>query len=342
VRERIRLLLYVWGVFVLSEVDVMDLIEWLVAQGAKVRKGGQEYCVNCPRCGDVKKHLYINPHLGVGHCFRCGYSGLIEEILVDGFGLSYREVRDLVGAYRRERGNVVVSEKKEERVGFQEGSVELQKVGKGVERLLLEWCEESGVRYEDLLEMGCRWWNGRLVIPCWKDRERKELWYWVARAVKDVEPRYVNCSAPKMGVVWGVDWYDVSDGYLYVCEGWKDGYKVRGVALLGKEITKEQVRLVSDLAKGKRVRVLLDRDAWKEGVMVGVRVGEVLGYEKVEVGFLVGLKDPGEGLSKEGVLENAMFVNLGEGVGKLMEVMRGLMLRRVGEGLRRLKGGGGV
>jgi len=73
-----------------------------------------------------------------------------------------------------------------------------------------------------------------------------------------------------------------------------------------------------------------------------MRVGEVLGYEKVEVGFLVGLKDPGEGLDKKDVLENAVFVSLREGVGKLMEVIRGLMLRRVGEGLRRLNGGGGV
>ena len=313
----------------------MDLIEWLLSQGAKVRKGGQDYCVNCPRCGDVKKHLYINPYLGVGHCFRCGYSGLIEEILIDGFGLSYREVRDLVGSFKRVKGSVVVSERKEEKVDFPEGSVALDKAGKGVEVLVREWCLRDGVVYEDLVEMGCRWWRGRVVIPCWRDRGRRELWYWVARAVKDVEPKYVNCSVPKRGVVWGVDWYEVDNGYLYVCEGWKDAYKVRGVALLGKEISDEQVGVVSELVGSDvKVRVLLDRDAWREGVEVGVRLGRVIGYERVEVGFLVGLKDPGEGRSKEHVLENAVFLSLRDGVGRVVEVMRGLMLKRVGERLR--------
>jgi hypothetical protein len=311
----------------------MDLIEWLLSQGAKVRKGGQEYCVNCPKCGDVKKHLYINPHLGVGHCFRCGYSGLVEEILVDGFGLSFREVRDMVWTYRRFRGDVV-GERKEDVVEFPEGSVELGRVGKGVEVMVRGWCEGNGVRYEDLVEMGCRWWSGRLVIPCWRDRGRRELWYWVARAVKDVEPKYLNCSAPRKGVVWGIDWYDVSDGYLYVCEGWKDAYRMRGVALLGKEVSDEQVEVILRLSEGKVVRVLLDSDAWRDCVVVGMKIGRLLGYDRVEVGFLRGLKDPGEGRDREEVLRLSEFLRLSDGVGRMIEVIRRFMVQRVEEGLK--------
>jgi len=318
----------------------MDLIEWLLSWGARVRRGGQEYCMNCPKCGDVKGHLYINPELGVGHCFRCGYSGKVEEILVDGFGLSFKDVRDLVRSYRRFTGNVVADKGKVERVEFPAGCVVLGKVGKGVEWLVREWCKESNVRYEDLVEMGCRWWNGRLVIPCWRDRGRKELWYWVARAVKDVEPKYLNCSVPKKGVVWGIDWYDVSDGYLYVCEGWKDAYKMRGVALLGKEVSDEQVEVIKRIGEGKVVRVLLDRDAWREGVVVGMRVGRVLGYDRVEVGFLDGLKDPGEGRDKEEVLSKSVFFGLSDGVSRLVEVVRELMIRKMGSGLGVLRGGG--
>lgn len=312
----------------------MDLIEWLLSQGAKVRKNGQEYCVNCPRCGDVKKHLYINPSLGVGHCFRCGFSGLIEEILVDGFGLSFREVRDLVGSYRRFRGNVVANKGKEERVEFPSESIALLKVGKGVEVLLREWCQCNGVRYEDLVEMGCRWWNGRLVIPCWRDRGRRELWYWIARAIKDVEPKYLNCSVSKRGVVWGMDWYDVSEGYLYVCEGWKDAYRMRGVALLGKDVSDEQIRVIDEIARGKVVRVLLDRDVWRDCVMVGMKIGRVVGYDRVEVGFLRGLKDPGEGRNKEEVLKVSEFLNLSGGVSRIIEVLRSFMLQRIEVGLR--------
>jgi hypothetical protein len=206
------------------------------------------------------------------------------------------------------------------------------KAGKGVERLLQEWCKESNVRYEDLVSMKCRWWEGRLVIPCWKDRGRRELWYWVARAVKDIEPKYINCAAPKSGVVWGIDWYDVSDGYLYVCEGWKDAYRMKGVALLGKEVSDSQVKVIAGLLGGRgKVRVLLDRDAWREGVIVGMRLGKVIGYDKVEVGLLVALKDPGEGQSKGEVLEGSVFLGLTQGVGRVIEVMKQLMLKQVME-----------
>jgi hypothetical protein len=307
----------------------VDLIEWLLSQGAKVRKGGQEYCVNCPKCNDVKGHLYINPSLGVGHCFRCGYSGKVEEILVDGFGLSFKDVRGLVRSYKRFMGNVVANKGKVERVEFPEGSVVLGKVGKGVEWLVREWCKESNVRYEDLVEMGCRWWGGRLVIPCWRDGSRRELWYWVARAVKDMEMKYMNCAVPKKGVVWGMDWYDVSDGYLYVCEGWKDGYRMRGVALLGKDVSDEQVRVIDEIARGKVVRVLLDRDAWRDCVVVGMRIGRVVGYDRVEVGFLRGLRDPGEGKDREEVLKVSEFLRLSDGVGRMIEVIRSFMFQRI-------------
>jgi hypothetical protein len=311
----------------------MDLIEWLLEQGAKVRKGGQEYCVNCPKCGDVKKHLYINPSLGVAHCFRCGYSGRIEEVLVEGFGLSFTEVRELLRFAKESSNRNGAGAVTEKRVEFPEGSIELMKAGKGVERLLQEWCKEVGVSYEDLVDMKCRWWEGRLVIPCWKDRGREELWYWVARAVKDMEPKYLNCPAPKEGVVWGIDWYDVNDdGYLYICEGWKDAYRMRGVALLGKEVSDSQVKVITGLVNGRiKLRVLLDRDAWREGVMVGMRLGGVIGYDKVEVGLLVLLKDPGEGRSKGEVLEGTLFLGLTQGIGRVIEVMNELMLHRVME-----------
>jgi hypothetical protein len=250
--------------------------------------------------------------------------------------LSFKEVRDLLWSFKEAKGRVLVLSKAVE-VSFPEGSIELGKVGKGVEYLIKEWCRESNVKYEDLVDMGCRWWNGRLVIPCWKDRDRKELWYWVARAVKDIVPKYVNCSAPKRGIVWGIDWYDVSDGYLYVCEGWKDAYRMKGIALLGKEVSEEQVEVVVELAKGNKVRVLLDSDAWREGVMVGIRIGKAVGYSKVEVGFLDGLKDPGEGRDKEDVLRNSVFLGLENGVGKVVEVVKGLMLRRVSNRLGRLR-----
>ncbi|MCI4409738.1 MAG: hypothetical protein JHC26_11655 [Thermofilum sp.] len=114
---------------------------------------------------------------------------------------------------------------------------------------------------------------------------------------------------------------------------------MRGIALLGKEASDKQVRVISGLVKGDiKVRVLLDRDAWQDGVMVGMKLCNVLSYNNVEVGFLVGLKDPGEGRDRRHVLENAVFLGLGDGIGRVVEVMKSLMLERLGKGLKRLRG----
>jgi hypothetical protein len=308
----------------------MDLVAWLVAQGAKVRKGGQEYCINCPRCGDIKKHLYVNPSKGVAHCFKCGFSGRVEEVLVSGFGLRWSEVRELVRSISFEKKFIESSNNVAE-VKFPDASVDLESVGAGVRRLIELWCEDNGVDFSDLVEMKCRWWEGRLVIPCWRDRERKELWYWVARAVLDkVEPRYINCAGSKSSVLWGLDWYDMSDGYLYVCEGWKDAYKMRGVAILGKSVTNGQVEVVCSIVRGRKVRVILDADAWNDCLAVGRRIGEVLGMGRVEVGFLVGFKDPGEGMGREEVLRHTKFVSLDMGLWEVFyEMKRAEDARRV-------------
>jgi len=308
----------------------MDLVSWLLSNGAVVRKGGKEYCVNCPRCGDVKKHLYVNPEKGVAHCFRCGYSGKIEEVLIDAFGLSLSDVRELLREVRVQKG-LEYTDLKE--INFPDGSLDFEKVGIGVRKLLEGWCKENNIKFEDLIRIKCRWWSGRLIVPCWKDKNRSKLWYWVARAIGDVEPKYLNCPASRTGVVWGIDWYDVSDGYLYVCEGWKDAYRMRGIALLGKEVSNEQIDVIRMLSEGRKVRVLLDSDAWREGIMVGVKIGREVGIGNVEVGFLFGLKDPGEGKEKEEVLKNTVFVNVGEGVGNLIELMSRLKMKLIEEKL---------
>jgi len=292
----------------------MDLISWLVSNGAKARKGGQEYCINCPRCGDVKKHLYVNPSKGVAHCFRCGFSGRVEEVLVGGFGLKWSEVRGLV---KNSSFDVKLMGKSDNTVAvmFPDDSVDLDDVGAGVRKVLELWCRENSVDFRDLLLMKCRWWNGRLVIPCWRDRRREKLLYWVARAVSGkIEPRYINCTGSKSDVLWGLDWYDVSDGYLYVCEGWKDAYRMGGVAVLGKNVTDGQVEVIRSIVNGGKVRVILDSDAWNDCLAVGKKIGEAVGMDRVEVGFLTGLKDPGEGRRKEDVLRHTKFVSLDNGL----------------------------
>lgn len=299
----------------------MDLIQWLLSRGAKIRKQGQEYCINCPRCGDVKNHLYVNPSMGTFHCFKCGFKGRIEELLLSE-GFTAQEIREMLG----DRFVLIRKPGRKEqkiKVEFPEDSIELLACGTGVSMLLHAWCKDNGVRFVDLGWMKCRWWNGRLVIPCWKDRERKELLYWIARAIFDIEPKYLNCAASRTGVVWGLDWYDVSDGVLYVCEGWKDAYRMKGIALLGKQMDVGQEKRIVSLAKKHNVviRVVLDADAWLDSIVIARRLRKH--WDKVQVGFLVGLKDPGEGCSKEDV-ERRLAVSGVDNVFSLLNLLQGL------------------
>ena len=296
-----------------------QIVEWLLGKGAVVRKGGEEYCVNCPRCGDVKKHLYVNPRKGVAHCFRCGWGGRLEEVLVEGFRLSWKEVSELLRGFEKEVEKEKVWEQKS--VDFPVDSLPLEMLGEKLKWRVMSWCNEERVKYEDLVAFGCRFWEYRLVIPCWKDKDRKELWYWVARNLVSTGPKYINFAGEKGSAVWGIDWYECSDGVLWVCEGWKDAYRVRGIALLGKEMSIGQEEVICSLAKKEKakIRVVLDQDAWKEGVVIGRRLWRRLGGG-VEVGFLKTLKDPGEGKDKWDVDKDLIIEEAGNAVKKFVEL----------------------
>ena len=305
----------------------MSIIEWLLERGAKVHKGGEEYSIDCPKCGDTKKHMYINPDKRVAHCFRCGYAGKLEEVLVEGFKLSWNEVSELLSSDREFK-----QPKKQNytaKVVFPSDSIELQDANDGVLFLVNKWCEDNRIVFEDIVRMKFRWWNGRLLIPCWKDKERSELWYWMGRAVMRIEPRYMNCSSPKSGIVWGLDYYDIGNGYLYVTEGWKDAYRMKGIGLLGKELSDNHVDTIQKLLVGDiKVMVVLDADAWREGIRVGSKLADRIGADRVDVGLLSGLKDPGEGNDLSDVLNHLKIVSMQDGVINALETLNGLEIER--------------
>jgi hypothetical protein len=97
---------------------------------------------------------------------------------------------------------------------------------------------------------------------------------------------------------------------------------MRGVAILGKSVTDSQVELIRSIVSGGKVRVILDADAWNDCLAAGKRIGEVVGMDRVEVGFLVELKDPGEGRGRDEVLKRTKFVGLGGGLWEVFYEMK--------------------
>ena len=285
----------------------VDIVE-VVSRYVRLKKVGSSYRGLCPFHFEMEPSFYVNPEKKIFKCFGCGKGGDVVKFLAEVKGVSQREalaelleelslkVNSLKGGKQVERKEVVVE--------FPADSVELRElVDSWLWGEVEDFAERRGVRVEDMLEMKWRWWRGRIVIPCW-DRGRERLLYWVARAVSDVdEPRYVNCPSEKR-VVWGLDWYDVREGVLYVCEGWKDAYRLRGIAVLGTEVNESQLSLVVSVVEkeGCRVVVVFDRGALRKAVELGERLVES-GVE-VGIGVLSGFKDPGEASSRGEILKD--------------------------------------
>ncbi len=70
--------------------------------GARVRDaragaGSDEWRLPCPRCGG-REHLYVNADKRCGHCFRCGSSPGLLDLLADLEGLPRAEIARRIGA----------------------------------------------------------------------------------------------------------------------------------------------------------------------------------------------------------------------------------------------------
>ena len=304
----------------------VDIVE-VVSRYVELRRVGSSYRGLCPFHFETEPSFYVHPEKKIFKCFGCGEGGDVVKFLARVKGISQvdalAELLEELSLVVRRKEVVKKGGKEEREVKFPEGSIELEKLRDSwLWGEVEDFGERHRVRVEDMLEMKWRWWRGRILIPCW-DKERKKLLYWVARAVDDVvEPRYVNCAVEKNGVLWGLDWYRVEEGVLYVCEGWKDAYRMRGVAVLGVQVKESQVERIVEIVREERcsVGVVFDRGVLKRAVELGNRLSEK--GVRVFIGVLSELKDPGEAGSKGEVLSDVKFFDFEEDKFELMRLVR--------------------
>jgi len=318
--------------------------QFLVDRFGAIIKKGEEFNFNCPKCGDTKRHFSFNLRKGVSNCFRCGYRPTPYEFLVENTDLSLDEIRELLQedsrvGYRLEvrdggdagRGDEV-RERFERGVEFPERCFEIDRLGGEFRRMILDWLvNRQGVREQDVFEFGFRVWLNdtvRVLIPCW-DFQREKMIYWLARAIDDVAKiKYLYPAGVKRSMVfWGLDQVELWDGKIFLCEGWKDAYRMRGLALLGNAITDEQVRVLREVYSrygACGVVVLLDSDAVDKGWEVVKRLIRERWSGEIWFGVLRGLKDPGEGRGREEVLQNTRLycVRDGSGMVQVSAVMK--------------------
>ncbi len=293
--------------------------QFLVDRFGAVVKKGEEYNFNCPKCGDTKRHFSFNLRLGVSNCFRCGYKPTPFEFLRENTELSIEEIKELL---KVEKANTVeksdFSEKEllkqyVEGISFPENSYKIDEMNDNIKSIVKQWLFTQRVKEEDVEKIGFRALVGdtlRIIIPCY-DMTGEVVVYWLARAIANkVDTRYLYPAGIKRSAVfWGEErvqvWSD--DKLIWICEGWKDAYRMNGLALLGSQITEWQLkmlRVIKNWYKAGGFVVLLDEDAKLKGYEVAKRIVSIKDIGKVYFAELNNLKDPGDGKDMQDVLQH--------------------------------------
>lgn len=94
-------------------------------------------------------------------------------------------------------------------------------------------------------------WVARLIVPFF---HQGKIIFYQGRDLLDSESRqkYLSASIPKGNVMYGMDEiHRNTDDPLYVVEGFFDAYHLNGVAVLGNELSPEQIKILNRTPRKK-------------------------------------------------------------------------------------------
>jgi hypothetical protein len=303
----------------------MQFVSGLQRNNIRYREGtGGEIAIQCPRCnplhGNTRMTLYVNVNNDRWHCFRCEPERFGDEYrkfqgrklqlprLLNALGL-----RDL--ALALEDDEIVVEEdslqkarqkllRDEYVVKAAVDKVELPEgyrtdwndtfIGKKLLSYLLvkrnltkQIIDDYRIGYIVLGK-----YAGGVVLPVYM---KKVLRFWQIRRVMMAGGNVPKYDSPRIGrrsVLFGYD--DLDPENTILVEGIFDAISVNGVALLGKEITDDQISLLANKAVS-RVTCMLDGEAWRDNKQLAYTVAKKLWTVKEVVALRLPFgKDPNQ------------------------------------------------
>lgn len=292
-----------------------------VEQGNNVKRG--DVNLPCPLCGsaDPSEHMGVSLTSSAWACWRDpDHRGRRpDRLIVALLGCSYTEAAELAGdAEQRVTGTVEDLAAKvsnlfaatpatpaPEPVDLEPGFVPIPRVRQAVWKQYLRsrgFGQPDAVsRLYDLRACRTGRFGGRLILPLFHE---ERVVGWTGRSIRGREPRYL--SHPKGGAVKEVIFnYDLAQGArtLVVTEGPLDALKVdfygrrygiRAVALLGVSPKPRQLTLISRLAQGGKVPVVVALDSTAPGP--AMRLAAALSHlnPRVVCSYPGGVEDPGD------------------------------------------------
>ncbi len=286
--------------------------DFLVRKFDAVTRDGVEYQMRCPKCFDKKRHLGINIEVGVSNCFRCSFKPVLRELLVEYGGLSFSDVQELLGETVTK---VKVKSDEVKIASLPDGYERLENVREGLGVLSRLWLQEQRIDEDswEELQLGVvikknSNYFGRLIIPVLDDRK---VVYWLGRALLDtISPKYMFPDISRSNVLWGMNYLSNERKEVFITEGWKDAYRVKGIALLGSSMSEGQIeKLQSRLGESVVVSVMLDRDAWGKGFKIANNLRKIVKND-IRLYLLHGEKDPGDCSSKGEAIQQSYVYSM--------------------------------
>ena len=152
-------------------------------------------------------------------------------------------------------------------------------------------------------------WLGRVIIPIYKDRQL--VFYHGRSLMKQVQPKYLNSSGDREGVLYNYDEiFTYSERPIFVVEGFFDAFLIDGVAIIGKFVTEEQIYWLN---RTNRRKIIIP-DRWGDGVQM-VNHALKAGWDEAFPDFGA-CKDISEAVKKYGKLftMSAIMKNVKSGI----------------------------
>jgi DNA primase len=233
---------------------------------------GNEYRINCFKCGEKTGNLEINLLSGWFHCWKCGYSGRqLIKILKDHLGYAPK-IEEYVSEDELRRFKPFEKEEPEEEApkfkGLPEGFVPFTGKETFQGEMALNWLLKR-MTFESILKHRIGYclsgkYRDRIIVPCY---ENGDVVYFSARSIANrVKPKYLNPDEAEFGgegkgkVVFNIEGAR-KDRQAVLCEGVFDAMHVGddGVCIFGTDPSEDQI---AKLSQGiDRIYVILDYDA---------------------------------------------------------------------------------
>lgn len=249
------------------ESKLLSLVNEILGQTAKLRKGGTEAVYFCPVCNHYKRKLNINLSTGAYQCWVCHFRGSYLGSLLSKLKAPkhYRDqLFELTKDVRLQRKNKTKVE--DQTLQLPRDFISLAVPNDSIEyRHAMSYLKNRGITMTDICRynIGYSPWEYKdcIVVPSYDDDGK--LNYYSCRYFYPYKIKYRNAPASKNIV--GFESFVNYDEPVTLVEGAFDAIAVRnnGIPLFGTFISmklKEQLII----HKTKRVNILLDPDALKE------------------------------------------------------------------------------